>query len=119
LQRLSILPKKRHYNALHSNKYDADFPSKSEISNLKLKELKLKLAAQQHLMAKPRSLSNNATISSFKVSNLTVKKCKPFTEKEFVTVFLEIADNLFDEFKNSKEIIATIFHIFSYQETPL
>jgi hypothetical protein len=37
------LPKKgnleRHYNAVHSNKYDADFPPKSEIHILKLKEL--------------------------------------------------------------------------------
>jgi hypothetical protein len=37
----------RHYNAFHSNKYDADFPSKSEIRKLKLKELKPKLDAQQ------------------------------------------------------------------------
>jgi hypothetical protein len=51
----------RHYNALHSNKYDADFPLKSEIRKLKLKELKSKLAAQQQLMEKPRSISNNAT----------------------------------------------------------
>jgi hypothetical protein len=38
------LPKKgdleRHYNALHSSKYDADFPPKSESRILKLKELK-------------------------------------------------------------------------------
>jgi hypothetical protein len=51
LQRLSFLAKKdnleRHYNALHSNKHDADFPSKSEILKLKLKELKSKLVAQQ------------------------------------------------------------------------
>jgi hypothetical protein len=45
LQSLSILDKKRgylehHYNALHSNKYHADFPPKSEIRKLKLKELK-------------------------------------------------------------------------------
>lgn len=59
------LPKKGnlecHYNALHSYKYDVDFPPKSEIRKRKLKELKSKLAAQQQLMAKPRSLSNNAT----------------------------------------------------------
>jgi hypothetical protein len=35
-------------------------------------------------MAKPRPLFNNATISSFKVSNLIVKKCKPFTEEVFL-----------------------------------
>jgi hypothetical protein len=64
-----------HYNALHNNKYDADFLPKSEICKLTLKELKPKLVAQQQLMAKPRSLSTNATISSFKVSNLIVKKC--------------------------------------------
>jgi hypothetical protein len=36
------LPRKgnleRHYNARHSNKYVADFPSKSEFRKLKLKE---------------------------------------------------------------------------------
>jgi hypothetical protein len=74
----------RHYNALHSNKYDADFPSKSEIREPKLKELKLKLGVQKLLMAKPRSISTNATVSSFKVSNLIVKKCKHFTEGKFV-----------------------------------
>jgi hypothetical protein len=39
------LPKKgnleRHYKALYSNKYDADFPPKSEIRNRKLKERKV------------------------------------------------------------------------------
>jgi hypothetical protein len=44
------LPKKgnlkRHYNALHYNKYDGDFPFESEIQ-LQLKELKSKLAAQK------------------------------------------------------------------------
>jgi hypothetical protein len=49
-------------------------------------------------MAKIRSLSNNATKSSFKVSNLIVKKCKPFTKGEFVNeCFLEIANNSYQE----------------------
>jgi hypothetical protein len=67
------------------------------------------LDAQQQLMAKPRTRSNNATISSFKVSNLIIKKCKPFTEEEFVKeCFLEIADNRFEGFKYKKEIVAAI-----------
>jgi hypothetical protein len=38
-----------------------------------------------------------------------VYKCKPFTEGEFVKeYFLEIADNIFEGFKNKKDIIATI-----------
>lgn len=107
------LPKKgnleRHYNALHRSKFDGDFPLKSDIRKHKLKQLKSKLAAQQQLLAKPSSHSNNATISSFKVSNLIVKNCKPFTEGEFVKeCFLEIADNLFEGFKNKKEITAAI-----------
>jgi hypothetical protein len=54
-------------------------------------------------MAKPRP--NNVTISSFKVGNLIVKKCKPFTAGEFVKEsFLEIADNVFQIFNNKKEI---------------
>lgn len=99
----------RHYNALHRSKFDGDFPLKSDIRKHKLKQLKSKLAAQQQLLAKPSSHSNNATISSFKVSNLIVKNCKPFTEGEFVKeCFLEIADNLFEGFKNKKEITAAI-----------
>jgi hypothetical protein len=61
------LPQKDNL-ALHSNKYDADFPPKSVNRKIKFKELKSKLAAQQQTMAKPRSHSNHATISSFKVS---------------------------------------------------
>jgi hypothetical protein len=87
----------RHSDVLHSNKYDTDFPPKSEIHKLKLKELKSKLAAQQQLMAKTKVSFNNASISSFKVSCLTIKKCKPFTDEESVReYFLEIADNLLD-----------------------
>jgi hypothetical protein len=95
--------------ALHSNIYDADFPPKTEIHKLKLKELKSKLAAQQQLMAKQRSISNNATKSSFKFINLIVKKCKPFTKGEFVKeCFPEIANNILEGFKSKKDIIATI-----------
>jgi hypothetical protein len=47
-------------------------------------------------MTKLRTLSDNATVSFFKVSNLAVKKCKPFSEGEFVKeFFLEIDDNFF------------------------
>jgi hypothetical protein len=45
---------------------------------LKLKELKSKLVAQRQLMAKPGVFSNNATISSFNVSNLILKKMQTF-----------------------------------------
>jgi hypothetical protein len=63
-------------------------------------------------MAKSRSHSNNGTISSFKVSNLVVKKCKSFTEGEFVKErFLEISANHFEGFKNKKEIIAVIQYL--------
>ncbi|KAJ7313393.1 hypothetical protein JRQ81_004720 [Phrynocephalus forsythii] len=72
------LPKKGnlecHYKALHSNRFDADSPPKSEICKLKLKALKSKLATQQQLMAKPKSHSVNVTIASFKVSNRIAKK---------------------------------------------
>jgi hypothetical protein len=62
LQCLSILAKKKksnlepQYNALHSNKFGADFPPKSGICELQLKGLKSTLAAQQQLMAKPSHL---------------------------------------------------------------
>jgi hypothetical protein len=58
----------KNYNALHSIKYNADIPPKCEIRELKLKELKSKLATQQQFMEKLKSLSNNSTILSFKVA---------------------------------------------------
>jgi hypothetical protein len=51
-----------------------DFQLESEIQKLKVKELKSKLVAEEQLMAKPRSLSNSPTVSSFKVSNLIAKR---------------------------------------------
>ncbi|KAJ7338129.1 hypothetical protein JRQ81_010727 [Phrynocephalus forsythii] len=69
-------------------------------------------------MAKPRSHLVNATTESFKVSNLIAKKCKPFTEGEFVKdCCFEAADNFFEGFKNKKEIIAAIQDVHG-QETP-
>ncbi|KAJ7324569.1 hypothetical protein JRQ81_017589 [Phrynocephalus forsythii] len=63
-------------------------------------------------MVKPRSHSVDATIASFKVSNQIKKKCKPFTEGEFVKGgFLETTDNLFEGFKNTKEIIGPILDV--------
>jgi hypothetical protein len=57
----------------------------------------LELAAQQQLMAKPRPLSNTATISFFKIRNMIVKNCKLFTQRKFVKeCFLEIADHIFE-----------------------
>jgi hypothetical protein len=53
LKRFSILAKKKnlecHYNTIHGNKYDADFPPKSEIHKLKLQEFKSILDAQNQL----------------------------------------------------------------------
>jgi hypothetical protein len=46
------------------------------------------------------------------VSNLMVKKCKPFTDGQFVKeLSLEIADCLLEGFKNEKEIVATIQYL--------
>jgi hypothetical protein len=79
LQRLIILAKRkgnmeRHYTALHSNKYDADFLPKSEFPK-----------------------------SSFKVINLIVKERRPFTEREFVKErFLEIAKKFLKDLKIRK-----------------
>jgi hypothetical protein len=103
LQCLIVLAKKKkcnlesQYNALHSNMYNDDFTLKSEIRKLKLKELQLKLTAQQQSMT--NQVSKNATISFFKVSNLILKKCKPFTKGEFVKEYF------IEGFKKKKEII--------------
>jgi hypothetical protein len=61
-------------------------------------------------MAKPRSLSKNVTVSSFKVSNLIVKNWKSFTEGEFVNeCFLEIAYNSFGGYQSNSPV--TTFYL--------
>ncbi|KAJ7331908.1 hypothetical protein JRQ81_014088 [Phrynocephalus forsythii] len=92
---------------MHGRKNDADFPLKSEIRKWKLNKLKSKLTSQQQLMVKPRLQNITATIASFKISNIIAKNSEPFTKGEFVKdCFLVSADNLFEGFKNKKEIIA-------------
>jgi hypothetical protein len=56
------------------------FHQKVKFVNLSSKKCKSKLAAKQ-LKEKPRSHSKNGTISSFKASNLIIKKCKPLIER--------------------------------------
>lgn len=53
--------------------------------------------------------SQAVTTTSFKVSYLLAKKCKPFSDGEFVKeFFLEMSDSLFNDFKNKSEITAAI-----------
>ena len=95
-----------HFNTLHS-KYQLDFPPNSEVRKRKLNELKSKLSAQQNLFVKPVLQSKAATITSFKISHLLAKKCKPFSDGEFIKdMFLEVSDVLFQSFKNNNEIRA-------------
>lgn len=68
-------------------------------------ELKCSLIAQRNIFLKPQNQSRSATIASFIVSHKIAVKCKPFSDGEFIkSVLEEIADPLFENFKNKGEI---------------
>jgi len=98
----------RHFLSLH-NKYQTDYPPNSELRKRKVRDLKTQLTNQQNIFQKPILKSQAVTTASFKVSYLLAKKCKPFSDGEFVKeMFLEISDSLFNDFKNKSEITAAI-----------
>ncbi|KAG8224086.1 hypothetical protein J437_LFUL001780 [Ladona fulva] len=98
----------RHFLALFS-KYQTDYPSNSELRKHKVRDLKTQLTNQQSVFKKPRLKSQAVTTALFKVSYLLSKKCKPFSDGEFVKeIFLEMSDSLFNDFKNKSEIVAAI-----------
>ena len=98
----------RHFLSLH-NKHQTDYPPNSELRKRKVRDLKTQLTNQQSIFKKPILKSQTVTTASFKVSYLLAKKCKPFSDGEFVKeMFLEISDSLFNDFKNKSEITAAI-----------
>lgn len=106
------IPKKgnieRHFLSLH-NKFQTDYPPKSELRKRKVKDLKTQLKNQQNVFKKPILKSQAATTASFKACYLLAKKYKPFSDGEFVKeTFLEISESLFNDFKNKTEIISAI-----------
>lgn len=98
----------RHFLSLH-NKYQTDYPPNSELRKRKVRDLKTQLTNQQNIFKKPILKSQAVTTASFKVSYLLAKKCKPFSDGEFVKeMFLDISDSLFNDFMNKSEITAAI-----------
>lgn len=70
-----------------------------------MQQLKSQLNAQQHVFSRPQEQSKAATEASFQVCYRIAKKCKPFSDGEYIKeIFEEIADSLFVNFKNKKEI---------------
>ena len=98
----------RHFLTSH-NKYQTDYPPNSELRKCKVKDLKTQLANRQNVFKKLTLKSQAVTTASFKVSYLLAKKCKPFSDGEFVKeIFLKMSDSLFNHFTNKSEIIAAI-----------
>jgi len=109
------MPKKgnleKHFNTMHG-KYESNYPLNSTARTQKLQELKSGLIAQRNIFLKPRNQSRSATIASFIVSHKIAVKCKPFSDGEFIkSVLEEIADPLFENFKNRGEIKKAILDL--------
>lgn len=100
-----------HFNTIHG-KYESDYPLNSYARNKKVQELKCGLIAQRNIFLKPHNQSRSATIASFIVSHKIAVKCKPFSDGEFIKSILEeIADPLFENFKNKGEIKKAILDL--------
>lgn len=98
----------RHFLSLHK-KYQTDYPPNSELRRIKVGNLKSQLTNQQNIFKKPMLKTQAITTASFKASYLLAKKCKPFSDGEFLKqCFLDISDSLFNDFKNKSEIVAVI-----------
>ena len=90
----------RHFLTSH-NKYQTDYPPNSELRKCKVKDFKTQLANRQNVFKKLTLKSQAVTTASFKVSYLLAKKCKPFSDGEFVKeFFLKMSDSLFNHFTN-------------------
>lgn len=106
------LPKRanveRHFKTTHS-KYATDFPFGSENRKIKVRELKSSLSAQQSFFTKPDSKSKAATLASFAVTEILIKRKKPFEDGEMIKEAMQRAgEALFNDFKNKKEIISAL-----------
>lgn len=106
------LPKKanveRHFKTTHI-KYSTDFPVGSEIRRLKVRELKNSLCTQQSFFTKPDTKSKAATLASFVVTELLIKRKKPFEDGEMIKeAMYKAGEVLFYDFKNKKDILSSI-----------
>ena len=101
----------RHFLTLHKN-YQTNYPQNSDIRKNKIRDLKDQLKVQQNVFKKPMLQSRAVTLASLKVSHILAKKCKPFSDGEFIKeAFLEMSDSLFNDFKNKDEINAAIKNV--------
>jgi hypothetical protein len=72
---------KRRYETLNANKYDS---LKGFSREEKLKELKGSLKSQRNFFTKHKTINENALKASFIISQMIIKKSKPFAEGEFI-----------------------------------
>ncbi|KAK9702553.1 hypothetical protein QE152_g29870 [Popillia japonica] len=106
------LPKRanveRHFKTTHS-KYATDFLFGSEIRKVKVREVKSSVSAQQSFCTKPDLKSKAATLASFAVTEILIKRKKPFEDGEMIKEAMQRAGEiLFNDFKNKKEMISAI-----------
>ena len=72
---------RRHYEAMHQDKYDG---YKGNARKEKVKQLKLLLCKQRSFFANINHLNENSVRASFAISEMIAKSSRPFTEGLFI-----------------------------------
>jgi hypothetical protein len=81
--------------------YISKYPDNSEIWRNKVEDLKRNLRSRQAIFSKPVNRAKEATIASYKITEILAKKKKPFEDGNVIKECLVVAgDSLFNEFKN-------------------
>ncbi|KAK0154682.1 General transcription factor II-I repeat domain-containing protein 2 [Merluccius polli] len=98
----------RHFSTLHRT-FNASYPPGSTLRAEKVRELKAALGKQQSFFTKPVKQSVATTEASFRAAQYLAVNKKAFSDGEVVKgVMSVVADTLFKDHKNGKEIIAAI-----------
>ena len=106
------IPKKgnveRHFRTV-CEKYNTDFPLKSELRKRKVRELKSQLIGLQSIFTQRNSQAKADTEASLRVYHSIIKHKESFQDREMIKeAFVEAADSLFQDFKNKLEILSLI-----------
>ena len=98
----------RHFRTV-CEKYNTDFPLKSELRKRKVRELKSQLIGLQSIFTQRNSQAKADTEASLRVYHSIIKHKESFQDREMIKeAFVEAADSLFQDFKNKLEILSLI-----------
>ncbi|XP_078542665.1 general transcription factor II-I repeat domain-containing protein 2-like [Lissotriton helveticus] len=98
----------RHFLTMHMH-FERMFPKGSNVRSQKVSDLKAALQTQHSFITKPTKKANSATEASFVVTHHLVKNKATFSDGAIVKeAMIVIAESLFKDFNNSRDIMSAI-----------